>query len=247
MNATGSGGTMNVTGNALEGDILRILSFVGPAPVFVSDPNPVTINVTGITPMDLRAGNGGLSGAPAITVNLAAHSEWVGGFATAVPGSGKPFLVQGAGLFDNTTSSVGGTATIDSRVIGSGVFNVTAAHGKGQLEFAHWVSAGQTVSLNTGYGVYSAHLQVDDPASFHAQVQQGFGETILEGIQATSYSLQNDLLSLFNGNTVVDTLRFAVQSAGGFQPHDFGVSQVGGAVVVHSDNFLGGTALGVHA
>ena len=46
----------------------------------------------------------------------------------------------------------------------------------------------------------------------------GFGEIILEGLKATSYSFKNDLLSIFHGNTVIDTLKLAVQTVGGFAP-----------------------------
>jgi hypothetical protein len=77
----------------------------------------------------------------------------------------------------------------------------------------------------------------------------GFGEIILEGLKATSYSYKNDVLTLFKGRAVIDTLKLAVQAVGSGSPVDFGVSQVGGSVVVHADGTSyhdGGTLLAVH-
>jgi hypothetical protein len=77
----------------------------------------------------------------------------------------------------------------------------------------------------------------------------GFGEIILEGLRATSYSYKNDILSIFDGRSVIDTLKLAVQTINGSAPVAFGVSQVGSSVVVHADGSSyhdGGTLLPVH-
>ena len=93
-------------------------------------------------------------------------------------------------------------------------------------------------------------LQLDSPTAYHAATQLGFGEIILEGLRATSYSLKGDLLSIFNGKSIVDTMNLSVQSVGGSAPVAFSVSQVGGSVVIHADGSSyrnGGALLAHHA
>jgi hypothetical protein len=192
---------------------------------------PVTVDVAGVQPLAITGGWG-----DSADINLAAHSEWVGGIFL------EPQLgvtVQGPGVWDNTGSTVHGPAVIKSPVIGTGNFAIVGAHTRdARLEFARSVGAGQSVSVS-GYALYGGEhgiLQVDNPATFHAAVQLGFGEVILEGLHATRYSLTNDLLSMFNNGRLVDTLRFSLGTQDGMTP--LGVSQVGGSVVIHTDGAL---------
>jgi hypothetical protein len=176
---------------------------------------------------------------PNITVNLLSNNtEWIGGF-TQNPGN--HLTVAGVGLFDNLgTSRVAGTATIGVNVGGPGTFNDT-----GKLEFMHTVDPQQTVTVGDR-GV----LQIDSPANYHAMTKVGCGEIILEGLKATSYSLKGDLLNIFNGKSIVDTMNLSVQSVGGSAPVAFGVSRVGGSVVIHADGSSyrdGGALLAHHA
>ena len=102
-------------------------------------------------------------------------------------------------------------------------------------------------------------MQIDAPGQYHAQTDLGFGENILEGLKATSYSLKPDLLSLYRGNVLVDQLKLAFMSTpvtlqqndgGSGAPRNFGVSQVGGSVVIHADGSSyrdGGVLLAHHA
>jgi hypothetical protein len=227
--------SFNVTGNQLNNSALNINTNGAPAE---------TINVFGTTEMHPTTQYG-----DHITVNLAAHSKWIGGFGLGPAES--TMVVQGTGQFDNLSSNVNGTATIDVNVIGTGTFNLNEAHSIGKLEFMHSVSAGQTVT-DSGYELYGGQfgvVQVDNPSLYHASNVLGFGEIILEGLKATSYSYKNDVLTLFKGRAVIDTLKLAVQAVGSGSPVDFGVSQVGGSVVVHADGTSyhdGGTLLAVH-
>jgi hypothetical protein len=79
----------------------------------------------------------------------------------------------------------------------------------------------------------------------------GFGETILEGVKATSYSFANDVLSLFNGTHIVDSLSFSVPGINSGQTaEDLGVSQLCRGIDIHGDGAsysAGGTLLPVHA
>jgi hypothetical protein len=226
----------NVTGNVLNDSSLNV-------GIGTSE----TVNVFGNTEMEIAAPGGGAS---PVTVNLQANSKWIGGF-TEAPFSS--ITVHGPGVFNNLSSTVNGSAIIGANVVGSGTFNVEAAHSSGKLEFMHSVSAGQTVTVSAGYYVPNqiSVLQVDSPSTYHASNILGYGEIILDGLKATSYALQNDLLTLFNGNQAIygtrlsehDDMRYGVTNA-------FGVSQVGANIVIHNDGpgyHDGGVLLAHHA
>jgi len=96
---------------------------------------------------------------------------------------------------------------------------------------------------------------VDDPASFKGSVALGYGEALLKGVQADSYSLQNGVLSLYSGQSVVDSVPLSVSTAPPSQngPVNFGVCQTSDGVVIHADGsaggsraWVGGAALPVH-
>jgi hypothetical protein len=224
--------THNVTGNHLHDTTLNVSATEGP---------PETINVRGLTEM-----NPGLGFFDHLTVNLAANNEWVGGF-NLFPNSSA--VVNGPGVFDNTSTDINrSSAIIGANVVGTGTFMAFGQGPAGKLEFLHGVSAGQTV-VDTGAPTWGTGIvQVDSPGAYHASNVLGFGEIDLEGLKATSYSFKNDLLSLFNGKTVVDTLKLALQVQP--DPVVFGVSQVGGSVVVHAEGSFysdGGQLLALHA
>lgn len=211
-----------------------------------------TINVSGVKHLDVTVGgraNGTQTLPDNVTVNLAKNSEWIGNFSQ----SGTDTLtVTGSGQFDNTgVSYASGNTTIGVNVIGTGTINENQAHSSGKLEFLHSVSAGQTVT-DTGYAIYGGEhgvVQVDSPLNYHATTELGYGALILEGLKATSYSYHNDMLTLFNGRTAIDTLKVVQQSFADGSPVDFGVSQVGGSVVISADggqSSIGGKLLAMH-
>jgi hypothetical protein len=213
--------THNITGNHLHDKTLNVLNN-----------GSETINVFGVTRMDPS-----LQSDDHLTVNLEAHSEWVGGFTI---GQGSTATIKGAGEFYNQSTTInGGSATIGANVIGTGIFTENNAHGHGKLEFLHGVSAGQTVDA-LGGGV----VQVDNPSAYNAFTALVNGEVVLEGLKATSFSYNktNDQLTLFNGHKLVDTLKVGV-------PGPFsrpGVSQVGSSIDISNGNFTGGHALPLH-
>ena len=227
-------GVINVKGNALAGDSLNL------------DANGAayTIDVSSHTSLNWSA-----EYSDAVTVNLAAHSKWVGGFGS---GPGDHVTIAGPGQFENQHSSVDGTAVIDASVIGTGTFTAFEAHSAGKLEFMHSVAATQSVAIS-GYQLYGGEfgaVQVDDPAQYHAATTLGFGEMLLKGLVATSYSLKNDLLTVFNCEKAIDHVRLTLGAVGGYGPQDFGVSQTGSGVVIHADGASygdGGTLLPLHA
>lgn len=212
-----------------------------------------TIDVHGTAVFELPVG--GIH-SPDITVNLASFDgTWLGNF-TQAPGShltitsGGPFVANEQ-FIASGPSTANGSTYIGANVAGTGTINEFQSHSFGKLEFAHSVANTVTVT-DSGYSLYGGEfgvVQIDSPLNYHAATQLGFGEIILEGLKATSYSLKGDLLSIFNGKSIVDTMNLSVQSVGGSAPANFGVSQVGGSVVIHADGSSyhdGGKLLAMH-
>jgi hypothetical protein len=233
-----NGAVINVTGNQLHGDPLTF-------PISAEDAS-ATINVSGVTTMQVDAFYG-----DDVTINLAANSEWVGGF-SAYPGD--VFNIHGSGVWDNngvTTTST--TTNIGVNVIGVGTIDAHQAHSQGVLTFLHGVSVGssQTVDVN-GYELYGGqfgNVEVQSPSLYHAFTTIGFGQVELDGLHGTSYTFASDLLSIFNGKTVVDTLRLAVNNSQNAMPVTLVVAQTATGIGIYTDGHAAmdhATALPVH-
>lgn len=236
-----NGATINVTGNQLQGDTLNI-SYPGNPGI----PETATINLSGLALMQLQSGY-----ETDININLAANSIWVGGF-TMEPGD--QFNISGKGFWDNdTTTYTDQNTNVGVDVIGAGTIEAHQAHSQGQLTFLHGVSvaATQTVKVD-GYQLYGSEfgdVEIQSPSLYHAMTDIGFGQIILDGLKATSYSLKNDLLTLFNGKSVVDTLRLDVNNSVNAQPITFVVSKIAAGIGIYTDGHSAidhGTALAVH-
>lgn len=229
-------GTMNLTGSALAGDPLNV-GVQGGTDVAV-------INVTGAAAITERtAAYGSIS----VTVNLAANSRLTGGFST---GPGNSLLIQGLGSFANTATSIDSLAVINANVVGVGSFNVYSAHSVAKLEFMHGVAATQSVAVSgyESYGQEYGTVQVDDPHNFHAAISLGFGDIIMQGLKADSYTLKSGLLSLYSGKSVVDAVALTMQTTN-FTPVGFGVSQTATGISIHGNGAAyadGGTLLPLH-
>jgi hypothetical protein len=112
--------------------------------------------------------------------------------------------IDGPGNFKNINSSLSmGSMAVKSDMIGTGSTSLTFMH----LELDDSVSVGQTFTLNP-----ASSLTIDHPGQFHGVVvgtTQGSApasEIDLAGIKADSYSMTNDLLTLYAGDKVVDSL-----------------------------------------
>jgi hypothetical protein len=231
-----TGSTMNIIGNALAGDSLHIGDSV------LGGQSPAVFDVSGRASFNLDV-NFPPYGVSSTTVNLADHSEWIGGFSSAF----VPAFVSG-GRFSNTSSTIdGGHATITSAVIGHGSFTVsTAQSASGVLEFAGSVSRHQAVHITGGDPSRgsTATAVIDHPDEFHGSVTLA-GELDLQGLTADSYSLKQDLLTLYAGNQIVDRINFDLSP----QAMAFGVSQTASGIAIHADGALyrgGGELLPVH-
>ena len=238
---------MNVANDALAGDTVYLQGNG------FNPPASSTFNLSGQVNMSLVSGSYPPGSGPA-TVNLADNAQWIGGLSAGPYGGGV--TVQGAGQFSNTSSYVDNAVTINADVTGTGAIAVYGAHAVARLEFVQGVSAGQSISVD-GYAYYGdfGTVVVDNPAGFNGSVTLGYGEVMLKGIQADSYSLRNGVLSLYSGQDVVDSIKLSVAAAppGQNGPVSFGVSQTGAGVIIHADGnaggsraWVGGASLPVH-
>ena len=152
-------------------------------------------------------------------VDLAAHAEWIGNFAVSYasasltvngPASAKFINTAVANTTNDGPSGGDGIQTINVAVTGSGTFTDDPY---GVLTFSKAVSAGQTVDMVSfsGVGPYPPPiLNLNDPKHFSGTVDLTNGEIDLNGLaKANSYTYQNDMLSIFSGKSVIDTLRLA--------------------------------------
>jgi hypothetical protein len=172
-----------------------------------------TINIHDDDTMGLQTHGG------SATVNLTANSQWIGGFVA----EGGTITVNGAphAAFINSDQEQtaprvsgfvdGGGTKVDIRanIKGTGAIQVSD---NGSLDVGGSVSAGQTVILEPLNGAVATgppgFLQVDHPDQFNGAIDLGEGEIDLNGLaKADSYTYQNDLLSIFHGKSVIDTLR----------------------------------------
>jgi len=236
------GTTMNVSGNDLAGNALAMqgnntlnvkdasISSVGGGGV-VNISGQSTANVVNET-VNVSSNSqwtGSLDGG---TVNLGTNAAWIGTFVSGsvTGGSRSVFLNTG-------NSSVTGTRDlINVPVAGNGTFEVLTS----DLIFGQTVGAGQDIHiLGLGFGI-GGTVQVNQPLSFSASVTlqststpvfgAGSPEIDLIGLaHADSYSFQHDMLSIFSGNSVIDTLHMHDGTLYGFvvQQASAGVSVIG--------------------
>ncbi len=157
---------------------------------------------------------------------------------------------NGPAVFVNnsTVSGAGSAIDIGTQVWGVGAFNLTSgqsytSHSPKQstLEFHQGVSTGQTVSLT------NSELVLDSPMLFLGTIkdtqvgpqalQATNSEVLLSGETATSLSFQNNVLSVFDGSTVLAHLSFAP----GLTANDFQLAPFGG----NGGGHLGGTYIDI--
>jgi hypothetical protein len=180
-----------------------------------------TINVRDGASNLFLAEEGVLGNAGNATVNIAGHAEWVGGFQQLVSGStllikgGGTFVNSGIGTPDSLVNGPGSTATIDANIAGTGLTEVIEG---AVLTIGGSVGSGQVISVDAIADTdlpLPAFLTIEHPKGFAGLVQLGKGEIDLNGLaKADSYTFNNDLLSIYNGKTVIDTLRLAQESLG---------------------------------
>ena len=254
-----NGGTIKIHGNdlaspdigglAVSGDATIDVSrhafianaiTIDPTPVGLGDPSHVDINVKGVDTFSLRIGDG----LGSETVNLIGNARWIGGFTAETHRGAAPLTVNGGphAAFVNTGTSIAeftGLTFLNVDVTGCGTFETL---GGSTLEFGKSVGAGQTVILENGLG--GSTVQIDQPNKFLGAVQLDLGAVDLVGLaRADSYSYQNDILSIFGGKKILDTLRLTTGSA-------FNVEKTAGGVTIYTASLPNpvptGTSLPLH-
>jgi hypothetical protein len=230
-------GTMNISGDDFSSDALALLGrdtvniSHGSTVVATVSPGPATINIQGDNNLSFQVGNPGnpFGSSTVGTVNLAASSHWVGSFNVVADSPNVASLVVNTGskstFIDNSLSFVqggGAHAIVNAEISGTTIVRVIDG---GVLEVGGSVGTGQTVLL-TGPSV----LQVDHPKQFEGFGYLVGGKISLMGlVDADSYSFQNEMLSIFSGKSVIDTLRLRDAT-----PNGFVVEQKSGSVNIVS-------------
>ncbi len=217
-----NGGTINITGHALAGNVLSIEpSSTGLEPTLNLDDAKIALGMVNQPPEFSDP-------APYITLNVAGGSDSV-----TAPASNP---------IDNTMINLQGNAHL---LLSGGMYFISASGGAhselindGRLELARGIQSGTIDTNLTGTGVVSTAylltlsltidgsvgagqtvdvmaentLVLDKPLAFAGTVNaETFGPDALVidlmGVTATSYEYSNDLLKLYNGNRVADTLK----------------------------------------
>jgi hypothetical protein len=248
-NLTMASGTMIVLGNDLAGDTLTVTGqdtvklfnatadiTALPAPEAGSDtqsPTPL-IDIIGHSNVHANVAAG--------TIDLARSAAWTGSVnAEFIPtGTGvfsEGLVVEGGrgSVFVNASTSeiMQNVASIDVNVLGIGTFELAF----GSLEFGKAVGAGQTVLVGL-----NGTLHLDDPARFAGSVSlQGGFIDLANMAKADSYSYSNGVLSVFAGNTVIDSLRLT-----GATSDQLKVTKAGGILTLYQGNSPGLGVLPLH-
>lgn len=222
-----TGGTMDISNDDLAGDGLQISG--GATINMANDAALSSAQVTGAAQFNIRGIDQlyvfTFDPSDSITVDLAKNAQWVGGFNTGsvvIDGGAHSFFYNvgfpapsGPGV-----SIVSGDATIDTDVTGTVIFLMYSS--SSNLTLMKSVGSGQTISFaaaSEGVTVGGGHVVVEKPASFQGSVffQSTAGELDLIGLaKADSYTYQNDMLSIFSGKSIIDTLRFTDDTPYGF-------------------------------
>ena len=140
-----------------------------------------------------------------------------------------------------TTLSYDSDVRVSQDVLGTGSFAVTQG---ASLVFLGAVGPGQTVSVSNTT-VFGSGRLIIDPNEFHGAVDltyvpgagAGVPQIDLLGLtKADSYSYHNDMLSIWSGKSVIETLRLATSTPYGFtvQLTKCGVSVIADTANHHS-------------
>ena len=148
-----------------------------------------------------------------------------------------------------TTLSYDSDVQVSQDVLGTGSFAVTQG---ASLVFLGAVGPGQTVSVSNTTVFGSGRLIIDNPNEFHGAVDltyipgtgAGVSQIDLLGLtKADSYSYHNDMLSIWSGKSVIETLRLATSTPYGFTVQ---LTKCGVSVIADTANHSFPGALPVH-
>ncbi|HJS83977.1 MAG TPA: hypothetical protein VJ779_00775 [Acetobacteraceae bacterium] len=220
--------TVNLSGHATLSALVSHTALVEQEAIF---------NVVGRATLHVREQANSLA-STRVTENIAPYSVLKGTF--VADGHDPNVTVNGADAtarFANCgdSSIAGGVAVINADVVGTGSFTARPFSG---IMFLHSVGAHQTVNSD-GFD----RITIGRPDLFQGLVNFTGGPTNmidLLGITADSYSYRNDVLSLYRGGQVVDSLRLhastsqfqVTESARGISITGLPASQPAGSVIL---------------
>jgi hypothetical protein len=225
--------TMNVSGDALAGNTLDVR---GSLTINMSDNAVATvgdqlqasqfldIHVAGTDTLTTMQQFQQWYASTKVTVELAPGANLTGSFLLGAGGSSSPqtaslTLTGAAGSTWHNENSVAqsamGPMLINADVVGSGDIDINDG---GYLELGKSVGAGQAIRVGPQVGSGGASLQIDAPNQFLASTELfNNGQIDLMGLAtADSYTYQNDMLSIFSGGSVIDTLHLHDSTSNGF-------------------------------
>jgi len=192
--------TINVGGNDLAGDLLTVnTDRAGPA----ASVNINTFFNAQLNLVDDFSAGVTLSVEDTVTLNLGSiHGGLVG---------------QGGTIQFIGSSGVNGSTVLNNNLTGNATVALAGAQGEGSsMEINGAVGQGLTFVLHASAPVLS--LQLDQPGQFAGLLDLGlpggyFGDVLFKGLQATSGTLANGVLDMFNGNSLIDSVRITGDTA----------------------------------
>jgi len=166
-------------------------------------------------------------------VNLTVTGTASGAYGGSISGPGT--------LINNGTLSVDGD--ISANVTGQGVIDISHYHDASSVtsDVSGSIGPGQTLDITPGY---AATVIIDQPLSFAGTIVNADTNAIitLDGLTATSYTITNDLLTLYNGATVRNSLRIQNQTTAASD-----VYQTNAGVVVSYGDSVNGVVLPIYS
>lgn len=119
--------------------------------------------------------------------------------------------------FIGTSSCDAYKTVLSDRLTGNGTLDLYGGNATGAfLEVNGPVGSGLTFNISSN-GAGDAGLQIDHPGKFHGDIQLQSGFAAFIGLQATSADLTGDILALFNGAQLVDSVRLTNPGGSGLQ------------------------------
>jgi hypothetical protein len=220
-------GTASMKGGDLGGNFLQMgfySSFTPPQPVSATPvlnvsrgamlnvavsstfgtSNSSTINVKGHDTLNILGDTSPNFGPTRLQINLGPHALLEGSLSTF----NERVTIDGAGKFENNDSSLAiGTIKIMPDMIGTGHTSIDLF---ANVELGGAVCRHQAFSFDA----IGATLTIDHPDQFHGSISGPTDSTFrdntinLLGVHADNYSITDDMLRLYDGNTLVDRLHF---------------------------------------
>lgn len=224
-----TGSTMNVSNTNLANDVLHLNSGYSPGIATFNLYDNSSVNLGGYT---LAGGNATVAITTVVPhVDVSLHHSSSGPSLTVTGGisAGYGFNVTGGNndVLTNNGSITLSNSLIDARLDGTGTYNVTRYHdgsGNVTLDGNDNVGAGLTFNLGSSDLGFRANLTIDSPILFAASLNiTAVGSSvILKGITSSSFVYDGNVLTLYNGDTLVghtfklsSALPLTVQSAYG--------------------------------